>query len=47
MKTITQILPLEETAVNNPIDSSGVTAGVTPGAIAGATAGVKAGALID
>ena len=43
MKTVTLILPLEVTTVNNPIDSSGVTEGVT----AGVTAGVKAGAVID
>ena len=43
MKTITQILTLEATTVNNPSDSSGVKAG----AIAGATAGVTAGELID
>ena len=36
-------MPLEATTVNNPSDSSGVTAG----AIAGATAGVTAGALIE
>ena len=47
MKTVTQVLPLEATAVKNPSDSSGVTAGVTAGAIAGTTAGVTAGALIE
>ena len=43
MKTVTQILPLEATTMNNPSSRSGVTAE----AIAGATAGVKTGALID
>ena len=38
METVTLILPLEATTVNNPRDSSAVTAG----AIAGATAGVTA-----
>ena len=55
MKTVTQILPLEATTVNNPSDRNGVTAGVIAGAIAeaisgaitGETAGVTAGALID
>ena len=37
METVTLILPLEATTVNNPSDSSGVTAGE----IAGATEGVK------
>ena len=40
METVNLILPLEAMTVNNPSDSSGVTAG----AIAGATAGVKAAA---
>ena len=39
MKTVTLILPLEATTVNNPINSSGVEAR--------AIAGVTAGALID
>ena len=43
MKTLTQILPLEVTTVNNPSNISRVTAG----AIAGAVAGVTAGVLID
>ena len=43
METVTLILPLEATNVNNSSNSSGVTAGV----IAGATAGVTAEALID
>ena len=43
MKTVTFIMPLEETTVNNPSDSSGVAVG----AIAGETAGVTVGALID
>ena len=43
METVTLILPLEATTVNNPSDSSGVTAR----AITGATAGVTSGALID
>ena len=43
MKTVTVILPLEATTVNNLSDSSGVTSG----AIAGATAGVAVGALIE
>ena len=47
MKTVTQILPLEETTLNNPSNSSGVTAGVTAGAIAGVTTGVTSEALID
>ena len=47
MKTVTQILPLEATTVNNPSDSSGVTAGAIAGAIAGEIAGVTAGELID
>ena len=38
MKTITQILPLEATTVNNPSDSSGVIAGAIEGAKAGVTA---------
>ena len=40
METVTLILPLEETTVNNPSDISGVTVG----AIAGSTAGVTAAA---
>ena len=40
MKTVTLILTLEATTVNNPSDISGVTAG----AIAGATAGVTSAA---
>ena len=43
METVTLILPLEATTVNNPSDSSGVTAGV----IAGAIEGVTEGAFID
>ena len=43
METVTLILPLEVTTVNNTSDSSGVTAGE----IAGATAGMTAGALIE
>ena len=43
MKTVTLILPLEATNVNNPSDSSGVTAG----AIAGEITGVIPGVLID
>ena len=43
MKTITLILPLEATTVNNPSDSSGVAVVVTAGAIEGVTEG----ALID
>ena len=43
METVTLILPLEATTVNNPSDSSGVTAGM----IAGAIEGVTAGAFID
>ena len=43
METVTLILPLEATTINNPSDSSGVTAG----AISGATEGVTAGALIE
>ena len=41
MKTVTHIMPLEATTVNNPSNISGVTAG----AIAGATAGVTSGAI--
>ena len=40
ISTVTLILPLEATTVNNPSNSSGVTAGE----IAGVTAGVKAAA---
>ena len=40
METVTLILPLEATTVNNPSDSSGLTAE----AISGATAGVTAAA---
>ena len=43
METVTLILNLEATTVNNPSDSSGVTAGV----IVGVIAGVTVGALID
>ena len=43
MNTVTLILALEETTVNNPSNIGGVTAG----AIAGATAGVTEAALID
>ena len=39
MKTVTLILPLEASTVNNPSDSSAVTIG--------SIAGVTAGALID
>ena len=38
METVTLILPLEVTTVENTRDSSGVTAGVTAGAKAGVTA---------
>ena len=41
METVTLILPLEATTMNNPSYGSGVTAG----AIAGATAEVTAGAV--
>ena len=41
MKTVTLILPLEATTVNNPSNSSGVTAGE----IAGATAALTAAAV--
>ena len=34
MKTVTLILPLEKTTVNNPSDSSGVAAGLIAGVIA-------------
>ena len=40
METVTLILPLKATNVNNPSNSSGAT----EGAIAGVTAGVKAAA---
>ena len=43
MKTVTLILPIKATTVNNPINISGVTVG----AIAEATEGVTAGVLID
>ena len=43
MKTVTLILPLDATTVNNPSNISGVTVG----AIAGVTARVRAGELID
>ena len=43
METVTLIMPLEVVTMNNPSDSSEVTAGL----IAGATAGVTVGALID
>ena len=43
MKTVTLILPLEATTMNNPSNGSGVT----EGAIAGATVGVTEGALMD
>ena len=43
METVTLILPLEATTVNNPSNSRVVTAGV----IAGAIAGVTSGALIE
>ena len=38
METVTLIMPLEETTVNNPSDSSEVTAGAKAGATAGVTA---------
>ena len=38
METISLILPLEATAVNNPRDSNGVTAGAIAGVPAGVTA---------
>ena len=41
METVTLILPLELTTVNNPSNSSGVT----EGAISGATAAVTAAAV--
>ena len=47
MNTVTQILPLEATTMNNPGHISGVTAGVTSGVIAGATEGIASGVLID
>ena len=47
MKTVTLILPLEETTVNNPRNSSGVTVGAIAGETARVTAGVTAGALMD
>ena len=43
METVTLIMPLEEMTMNNPSESSGVTAGE----IEVATEGVTAGALID
>ena len=43
METVTLILPLEATTVNNPSESNGVTAGAIPGA----TAGVKEGVFIE
>ena len=36
MKTVTLIMPLEATTVNNPINSSGVTAGAISGVTSGA-----------
>ena len=47
METVTLILPLEATTVNNPSDISGVTAGAITGATAVVTSGVMAGALIE
>ena len=47
MKTVTQILPLEEMIVNNPSNSNGFTAGAIARAIEGVTVGVTVGALID
>ena len=47
METVTLILLLEATTVNNPRDSSGVTAGVIAGAIAGAISGLAEVALIE
>ena len=41
MKTVTLILPLEATTVNNPSNSSGVTAGAIAGATSGVTAAVE------
>ena len=38
MKTLTLILPLEATTVNNTINSSGVKAGAIEGVTAGVTA---------
>ena len=38
METVTLILPLEATTMNNPSDISGVTAGALEGATAGVTA---------
>ena len=38
METVTLILPLEETTVNNPSNSSGVIAGAIAGVIEGVTA---------
>ena len=46
METVTLILPLEATTVNNPSDSSGVREGEIAGAITGETSGVKSGAFI-
>ena len=43
METVTLILPLEATTVNNPSDSNGVTEGVK----AGGTAGLKEGVLTE
>ena len=43
METVTLILPLEATNVNNPSNRSAVTAG----SIAGAKSGVTTGALIE
>ena len=40
MKSVTLILPLEAKTVNNPSDSSEVTAGAIAGAIVGVTARV-------
>ena len=41
MQTVTLILPLEATTVNNPSNSSGVTAGAKSGATAGVTAAAE------
>ena len=47
MKTVTHILPLEATTVNNPSNSSGLTAGAIEGATAGVTAAAAGHQLSD
>ena len=44
MKTVTLILPLEATTINNPSDISGVTAGAIAAAMAAAAAVTAAAA---